>query len=108
MPVIPALTRSIDGFHRATIKNFEYKSSASNDNPMIVVELALDQGDLVNAYVMVTQGGEHIQTLLHACGEYDVAARIRRKENPSFELDDLIERRVHCEIYRGLVTRLSQ
>ena len=97
MPVLP-FKRLAAGRQTATIEGFEYKASASNSNPMIVVELALSTGELVNFWVLITVDSAPLMEFLRAAGEQEVAKAIRKKENPSFELDNLIGRTIEVAI----------
>ena len=108
MPVIPALGRSIDGAHTATIQGFEFKPSTSNGNPMVVVELSLPTGDLINGYIMISYNGREMEEFLRLCGELDTADALRAKHNPSFELDDLIGRQIPVVIDHGLITSFGR
>lgn len=98
MPVIP-IRRLEAGIHKAKIEGFEYRSSTSNQNPMVVMEVSLESGELVNVYLMVTVDARDLVNLLVTCGERQVARELAHKKNPSFELDDLIGRDIQVVVY---------
>lgn len=97
MPVLP-VTAIAPGWHEATIEGFTYRSSTSNANPMVEVDITLDTGELTSFYLLVTQGQEAFQKFMYAVGRLDIAESIRAKLNPSFELDDTIGERIQVLI----------
>lgn len=95
MPVIN-ISAIEPGYHKAIIESFEVRES-SNHNPMIVVEVTLDTGELVNGYLVITTHAAELCSFLRSANCPDVAAQITDKM-PDFELDDLIGEPVDCWI----------
>lgn len=96
MPVLN-LSPIAQGWHDATIESFEMRESA-NHNPMIVVEVTLDSGELINGYLVITTHATELKDFLRAAGEGQVAAQIKKGRMPQFELDELIGRSLQCAV----------
>lgn len=109
MPVLP-VTAIAPGWHEATIEGFTYRSSTSNANPMIEVDVTLDTGELTSFYLLVTQSGEAFRKFLCAVGRGDIAGAMLLKLNPSFDLDDTIGERIQILVPRhnGFITQYMQ
>ena len=100
MPVIP-ITSIDKGWHEAVVESFELRDS-SNNNPMIVVELLLDTGEMINGYLVITTHAEELTNFLTACGRNDLSILIRKKKMPDYELNELEGTKILVDIdWRG-------
>lgn len=109
MPKLPAfLEFRQNGRYTAKIEDFEFKPSTSNGNPMVAVELSLDDGKLAVYYIMVTFDGKPMEDFLRACGEREAANQLHARKNPKFELDDLIGRSIDVIVDNGSILLLNQ
>lgn len=107
MPKLEGFSYLRDGYHRARITGIEYRNANRSDNPMLVVELATEEGMLLNYYCVVTVDGRQIAWLLAACGRADLADKIERHKIPDFELDELIGTEVQADASGGWITRIG-
>lgn len=104
MPKLEGFTLVRDGIHPGTITGIEYRNANRSDNPMLVVEVALESGALVNCYCVVTVDGSQMYHLLRACGRSGEAEQIKRHKVPDVELDDLIGTQVDVRAFNGSFT----
>lgn len=103
MPKLEGFRAVKDGWHNATCSGMEYRNANRSDNPMLVVELALEGGQLVNHYCVVTVSGKQISWMCHAFG----FPMIHRGSIPAIDLDDFIGKKVMAHSYQGMIDHLS-
>lgn len=71
---------------------------------MLVVELALDDGYLINAYVMIRFDAEDVRDFLRAVGDNESARAVGKGKWPDVEIETYIGREVTVSINNGSVT----
>lgn len=104
MPRLEGFSFLRDGYHNAVIQGVEYKNANRSDNPMLVTELALEDGKLVNHYSVVTVTGNQIDWLLEACG----FERIKKGKIPPVDLEDFVGIHVLAYAEHGRIARLDR